>query len=348
MSEIPLIPLSRATQQYLKYARALAVAEMKQSLELQNAPSLKRLRQLLEDVSIAKTMVQKIIDVLNSTLSHHLLSFTPSEFAQTLTGLDARLLARVRVSNPDIAQTFDGAAAMVEFHQYLETALISCILSGSDKTKDFQKIATARLEFLISTAFVLFYTYRNLASSSTICQVLGSPLIQSLKNAWKALPPASSKMRAHLADLIKDDPKAHHRLVADMLSFHQQQGQITVIPNLVIIVKELEEAFSSSTVHQSHNGSVILSERAQKCVYDHVHLVQACQGTSSMRYEKPFSDGASAGQIKIKQDVQLPPAPTDLSETIQGNLALEHWILTRIYQTDEKVWHDCLQLVEAQ
>jgi hypothetical protein len=304
------IPVSRIVRDYHYYSQSLADAQAKLDMERSQEINTKRLRELTENVAIAKDKADRLTASIDSAFGKQFTDWAAEDLAAVLTGLDVRLLIML---NPK--DSFTGLQEFTDFQSYFMIIL-------ENELSDFSEQELAqRIELAIKTAFYCIYVYRNLSSGCTIISVVHK-VLENIQIRSK-LPSKILLLESHLHEMIQNIGQ----LGFDMLFHHFKSDQVTVIPNAFYIKEGFDDIHSSCIVHSSKGSGIILSEQGQKTLQKLISMVECCKGETKIMLE------ISKTEIKNtlpKLDLYIPSLQsTDLKDIGIGDLVLEHWILTR-------------------
>ena len=310
------IPVSQLARDY--HMNSLLLFQRRSALEGERAKdiSTKQLRDLMENLSIAVEKVDKLSKGINAAYEKTLRDWKAEELAQVLTGLDSRLFSLLAPGD-----SFAGLDEIIDLHSYLQVILRKEIMHLQISEAIFN------IEMLIKTAFYCIYVYKNLCSGYSIISVIHD-LIQK-GNLESKLSTSMNSLQLHLHEICSSG-----ELAFDMLYHHQKLHEMTVIPNMIHIKKQLKDINSACIMHSSQEDGVILSVTGQKSLQNLISLVGCCQGKRKLNLELSKKD-SKYPLPKLK--ISIPQLiSNDLKNLGIGDLVLEHWILTRVLNAEDQ------------
>lgn len=343
---VPNIPLSELTRSSVKFKALLQVA--RGEVDRAEKKNLQAFRRCIESLRIHEFKLEQVTNEMAEISGQSILTWSPERLALTLTTIDANLFVieprydfkcRRSSTSPSTLYVSKSIKACLDFNRFVERIIIDQIVSSSKfvSTHPPHVVRAQALKFVIETAFILYYVYRNLSSALTLLKVLKSAEVVRLKTSWNCVNKPTTDILNHLISVLPSPYSTssysdHSSLVDQILSHHSiRSGILAVIPFLPPIVDEMlriQTAYSTS----SPSSASLLSDIGMKVYEDAVSLIEACQG--NFRRDTPtINKRPTTGSVNTLWDVRkrpLPSPPEDLF-TMKKDLKMEHWLLTRVF-----------------
>ncbi|KAJ3290944.1 hypothetical protein HK104_006427 [Borealophlyctis nickersoniae] len=336
-------------RQHILHTHHLSVAQSKYTAAQQSdkEPSLASMRRFVEDLRIQKSKVQDLAGMIDSVVAVPLSHWQPEALALQVAIIDAALFAKVR-PREDLVQHGDhhGAVpACIDFERYLSRVMVNAVVSSGERggAPPQQNIA-----FAVTTAYLLLYVYRDLNGVSAILSALSSPEITRLHRVWEVVPSRTKDLLSSIKSVFASGSGLDHvALLAELLRHHHRGGGVmSVIPNLGPIVSEIEDinsAYMAGVQGDAVSKGAVLSDIGARALEEVLITVQLCQGVGrpeALDLERVAAQSQGGGHLDNTSttDSSMPKAPDDLNALGVGDLALEHWLLTRVYWSRRDLW----------
>jgi len=338
---IPLIPISPLTVEMIKSTNSYQAAQ-KQLNTKKEADSLstRDLRNLIETVSMYQSKITNMKENIQKIIYNSIYDFDPDLLAKQLTIINAKLFKKINVKedfiNYALANNSKMIKALLDFNDYFKHLLMSSILKPN-RISDNNEIERCHIiQFILTMTHYLYQKYRNFNSLSVIIRVLSSPEVRRLKKTWALV---DSKNKNNFEFFKQTFPKNHTKEITRILdAFQYNTGKIIAIPDIDTEVAQINNIFQ---LYDTGRG---LNRLGESHLEEHIQLIECCRGYGNLNLNLDPNDTSRPVGF-------LPNHPPNLSDLGVGDMLIEHWILTRVYMSDQDLWKqsvDCEPLESSE
>jgi len=325
---IPLIPISPLIVEMIKSKNNFQVAQKRLNTEKQtDSLSTRDLRNLIETVSMYQSKITNIKEDIKKIVYNSIYEFDPDKLAKQLTIINAKLFKKVNIKedfiNYALSKNSKPVQAILDFNNYLKHLLIYSILKPNKLSENNEIERCHVVQFILTMAHYLYQKYRNFNSLIIVVRVLSSPEIRRLKKTWELL---DSKSKNNFNFFKQTFPKDYTKEITRVLeAFQFNTGKIMVIPDIDTEVAQINNIFQ---LYDTGRG---LNRLGETHLEEHIQLIECCKGFGNIaEITEPSNTQRPIGL--------LPNYPNNLSDLGLGDLLVEHWILTRVYMSNQDLW----------
>ncbi|KAK9727989.1 hypothetical protein K7432_001393 [Basidiobolus ranarum] len=356
---LPLIPLSPLTQMSIIHSSSLASASQKLTLAKRSKTpvGLPTLRRLTEDVRIQRGKLDSINKQIKSVADVVISSWNPDALAKQLTIIEAQLFSKLSIKGDFLSAKprTTKIQGCLDFHRYITNSITHQIIAGSEVSNSATREHPRDyiIAHVIRAAYLLLHVYRNFSGFAAIIKALTSPEVRRLRKSWKKVPSKTKEMLKDLSRHIKEENKfrSYHDALSYKLGETKEFGPgLVAIPWIERHLEKLEAVLKSYSTGRKSDAnkfdpSVYLSEPGARKLETILFTLEQCQGNPSEdqftveRQKTPRRrtfmeiDGA-------KSQIALPSNLLDIGGT---DLALHHWLVSRVYLTRYQLWEESLE-----
>ncbi|KAL2919950.1 hypothetical protein HK105_200016 [Polyrhizophydium stewartii] len=336
-------------------------------------PSLISIRRLLEDVKIEHSRVTETQAQMAKFETALITAFSAASLALHLAAISAPIFKAVDVRGEMAAlgqgsptsgslSILDriprGLRRCLDWQQYLRNIAVAAVVTATpdrvfgphpprarEPPPTAAHAQAAALDTVVATALQLVHVYHDLASAAALVAALESAAVRSLEGAWKLVLPLTNEHHAHLVGLLGAEQASDQAIVAlaQIIGQHRALTSATAqalvaVPSVTHAIQHSVEIYAAYTLGTDPSGVATLTEHGARAFQDLVGLLCACQANKPFVPQLPIFAAATASSVGISLPAvqgPLPPAPQPLGALAPSNLALVHWLLTRVYHDDE-------------
>ncbi|KAG0342736.1 hypothetical protein BG004_005604, partial [Podila humilis] len=381
---IPMIPISPLTKQYLAHTYALTQVtqrfeQAKQDSSPHGSPSLSgprdlaNLRRLIEDVRIQRAKVDAVNIQIHSVASANITSWEPDVVAKQITIIDTLLFKEVAIPRdlvrPD--RKLGPAQYPIDFENYIAHSVAHILLQAwntlrQSVTASSSSASSSRngppnaITHMIRVAQILLHVYRNFNGFMGIMRALTSPEIKRMHKLWSGVNSKTKDAFRRLVDISRNEQGHLHGYLDTLmkkLGAFQDVGKdaLVAIPWMRFHQDEVKSIINSYlTGHESKDGSsdvVLSAPGARKLSVVTATLLQ-CRTNESNTFDrsdiqdKPAQTSNSKNREPVAIDgLKSPLAPVwDLASLGSGDASLHHWILSRPYLNKQQLIDESLEI----
>ncbi|KAJ3072403.1 hypothetical protein HDU98_003685 [Podochytrium sp. JEL0797] len=320
--------------------------------------SLQAIRKAHEDKAMASDQHATLESALSAADARPWRNWSPRAVAAAAAHIDARVFATESLPpHPTHKSSLDA------FRRHLQTAATREILAAP---------VPASIEAIISTAYFLFYVYRDLNALDALLSALDDPRITRLASLWAEVSQQSKDSLASLKEITAfvysgdqrppstlsssrpiDRPSEESvTLVTELLQHHFRGPTfMTVIPSLTPFLDEIKHLEAEYSITKE---CPVLGEVGQKAKYELMNILYLCRGDPKGDPEgiiDSYNPPNNLVPLAAPKSIYGIPSSTasDEAAAVQvwdnllnlptpDNLCL-HWILTRLGVVDDsELW----------
>ncbi|KAL6591022.1 ras guanine nucleotide exchange factor domain-containing protein, partial [Neocallimastix sp. 'constans'] len=333
---IPLIPISPLIVEMIKSTNNFQVAKKKLNAgKSTDSLSTRDFRNLIETVSMYQSKINNIKQDIKKIVYNIIYEFDPDKMAKQLTIINVKLFKKINVKedfvNYALSKESKPIQALLDFNYYLKHLLIYSILKPNKLSENTEIERNYVIQFILTVAHYLYQKYRNFNSLLTIGRVLLSPEIRRLTKTWDLL---DNKSKNNFNYFNQTFPKNYSKEVNRLLeAFQFNTGKIMVIPDINTEVEQI------NTIFQQYDTGKGLNDLGESHLEEHIQRIECCRGYGFIISKSNVPSSNST----LRPVGFLPDYPKNLSDLGVGDLLIEHWILSRVYLSDQDLWKQSVE-----
>ncbi|KAF9913722.1 hypothetical protein BX616_009699 [Lobosporangium transversale] len=376
---IPMIPISPLTRQYLLNSYALSQATQKFEQAKQGSSSgshgLATLRRLTEDKRIQQTKVDAINVQIQSVAASTITSWDPDMIARQLTIIDTQLFKEIAIPKDLVRADRKSSPSQrcIDFEIYIVHSVAHLLLmdwnthrnsstNGSPApAKGHTPIHTNAVVHMIKVANILLNVYRNFNSFMAIMKALTSPEIKRMHKSWSGVNSKTKESFKRLVSIYRaqDNVQCYKDTLMQKLDSFQDvgKGALIAIPWMRYHMDEVKSIINSYLTGQESTGGssdIVLSAPGARKLSAVSALLNQCRTNGSSSFDRQDMDDKSSkfhnGNTKHREPVQidgmkLPLTPIlDLASLGNGDITLHHWLLSRPFLNKQQLIDESLEI----
>ncbi|KAL1924485.1 uncharacterized protein VTP21DRAFT_4139 [Calcarisporiella thermophila] len=330
-ARLPQIPLSPLVRQLLMSMHAGSVADRKLNAMVNTKPKPATLspeaKRLYEQVKYEQQRQERTRAWIRAASAKKFSQWRPDAIARQIAIIDARLFAQVALHSDASYSAAEGGTAgeevagvklCVDFHQFLTHSLAHQLIV-LDPTEDL-------VTSYVQVADRLLHSYRDFNGFVAVCKALTCPEVRRLQRLWSRVPSRTREVLKVLEEYIS--PEGYYARYKSLLAEKVAEVCATVKRSEGILAVPWMEAHLED---MKANEGLSLLERCQRGA-----------GTSGSRPDLTRSFSSSSSSRSLLEENGLDPV--DLRLLGDGDLALHHWLVSRVYLTSKQLIEESIMV----